>query len=75
MNGHNDLDSRTSRYFTEFITKSGQDPKNFRGVSIEDLPVIAEIEQKNIFIYDFDIQECEFVRELARKSIGRFDKT
>ena len=75
MNGHNDLDSYTSRYFTEFITKSGYDPKNFRGVSVEDLPVVEEFEQKNIFVYDFDIQEGEYVGELARQSIGRFDKT
>ena len=75
MNGHNDLDSHTSRYFTEFISKSSYDPKNFRGVSVEDLPVVEEIVQRNIFIYDFDIQEGEYVGELARRSIGRFDKT
>ena len=31
--------------------------------------------QRNIFIYDFDIQEGEYVGELARRSIGRFDET
>ena len=56
MKGHNDLDSHTSRYFTDFISKSGYDPKNFRGVSVEDLPVVDEIVQRNFFIYDFDIQ-------------------
>ena len=30
MNGHKDLESNTSRYFTEFISKSGYDPKSFR---------------------------------------------
>ena len=75
MNGHNDLDSHTSRYFTDFISKSGSEPKIFRGVSLEDLPVFEEIVQRNIFNYDFDIQEGEYVKELARRSIGRFDKT
>ena len=56
MNGHNDLDSHTFRYFTEFISKSGYDPNNFRGVSVEDLPVVEKNVQRNIFIYDFDIQ-------------------
>ena len=44
MSGHNDLDSFTSRYFTELLSKSG--PKNVRGVSVEDLPVVQEIVQK-----------------------------
>ena len=49
--------------------------KSFHGVSVDDLPVVEKIVQRNIFIYDFDIQEREYV-ELARLgSIGRFDKT
>ena len=61
MNGHNDLDSHNFRYFTELISKSGYDPKNFRGVSVEDLPVVEKNVQRNIFIYNFDIQEGEHV--------------
>ena len=75
MNGHKELDSHTPRYFTEFISKSCSDPKNFCGVFVEDLPVVEEIVQKTFFIYDFDIQEGEYVGELTRRSIGRFDKT
>ena len=75
MNGHKNLDSHTSRYFTDFISKSGYDPKKFRGVSVEDLPFVEEIVQRNMFIYDLDIQEGENVGELARRSIGSFDKT
>ena len=45
MNGNNDLDSHTSRDFTEFVSKSGYDPKNFRGVSVENLPFVEEIVQ------------------------------
>ena len=58
-----------------FYQNLDYDPKNFRGVSVEDLPVVEQIVQRNIFIYDFDIQEGEHVGELARRSIGRFDKT
>ena len=57
MNRHNDLDSHTSRYFSEFVSKSGYDPKNFRGFFVEDLPVVEEIVQRNIFIHHFDIQK------------------
>ena len=75
MNGHNDFDFHNSRYFTEFLSKSRLEPKSFRGVSVKDLPVVEEIVQRNIFIYDFDIQEGELVGELARRNFGRFDKT
>ena len=66
MNGHNNLDSRTSRCLIELTTKSGYDPKNFRGVFIEDLPVVEETVQKNLFIYGFDIQEGDYIGEIAR---------
>ena len=74
MNGHNDLDSHTSSYFTEFASKSGHDPKRFRGVSVEHLLVVEEIVHRNILIYDFDIQEGKYVGELARPRIGKFEK-
>ena len=45
------------------------------GVSQEDLTVVEEIVQRNFFIYDFDIQEGEYVGQLARRGIGRLDKT
>ena len=76
MNGHNDLDTHTSRYFTEFITKSlVMILRIFVEFPLEDLPVVEEIIERNIFIYDFDIQAGEYVGELARRSIGRFEKT
>ena len=61
INGPNDLDSHTNRFITEFITKSGYDSKSFRGVSVEDLHVVEEILKRNIFIYNFDIQESGYV--------------
>ena len=68
MNGHNNLDSHTSRYSTEFVSKSGYDPKSFRGVSVEDLPVVEEIVQRNIFIYDFDLQISKICRRTSSKN-------
>ena len=75
MHGHSKLDAHTSQLFTEFISKSGYDPKNFRGVNIDDLPLVEGIVEHKIFIYNFDIQEGEYVGELARRSIGKFEKT
>ena len=75
LHGHSNLDVYTSQLFTEFISKSGYDPKNFRGVSIDDLPLVEGIVDRNMFIYNFDIQEAEYVGELLRRSIGKFEKT
>ena len=49
--------------------------KNFHGVSIDHLPPVEEIVERNIFIYNFDIQEGEYVAKSARQSIGKFEKT
>ena len=54
---------------------TGYDLNNFRGTSAEYLPVVMEIVDRNIFMHDFDIQEGEYVGEIARRSIGRFDQT
>ena len=75
MNGQNVLDSHNSRYFTEFVSKCGYDPQSLRGISVKNLSVVEEIVQRKIFLYDFDIQEGEYVGELAGQSIGGFDKT
>ena len=74
LHGHSNLDVHTSQLFTKFISKSGYDPNNFHGVSIDDLPLIEGIVERNIFIYDFDIQEGEYVGKLARRSTGKFKK-
>ena len=74
LHSHNNLDAHTSQMFTEFISKLGYDTKNFRGVAIDDLPLVEELVERNIFIHDFDIQEGEYVGELARRSIGKFEK-
>ena len=75
LHGHSNLDAHTSQLFTEFISKPGYDPKNFLGVAIDDLPLVEELVERDIFIYVFDIQDVEYVGELARRSIGNFEKT
>ena len=44
-------------------------------VATDDLALVEIIVERNIFIYNFDIQEGEYVGELARRSIGKFEKT
>ena len=57
MNGHNDIDCHPSRYYTGFLSKSGFASKFFRRFYVGNLPVVKGIIKRNIFIYDFDIQE------------------
>ena len=54
---HSNPNAHTSQPFAEFTSKSWYDPKKFRGVSIDDLPLVEKMIERNIFIYDFDIQE------------------
>ena len=61
LHGHINLDAHTSQLFTVFASESGQNPKNFRGVSFEDLPLVEVIVHRNLFIYNFDIQDREIV--------------
>ena len=75
FHGHSNLHAHTSQLFTEFISKPGYDPKNFLGVALDDLPLVEELVDRNIFIYDFDIKVGEYVGELARRSIGKIEKT
>ena len=69
LHGHSNRDAHTSQLFTEFISKSGHDPKNFRGVSFDDLPLVEGIVEPNKSNYDFDIQEGEYVGESVRRSV------
>ena len=56
LHGHSYLDAHTIQLFTQFITKSKDDPKKFRGVSIDDLPLVEGIVERNIIIYDFELR-------------------
>ena len=73
LHGHSNLVAHTSQLFTEFKSQCRYDPKNFRGVAIDDSPLVEEIVDRNIFICDFGIQEDEYVGDLARRSIGKYD--
>ena len=53
----------------------GYDPKKFRRVSMDNLSIVEDVAEKNIFIYKIDIEDGDFVGELARRSIGKCEKT
>ena len=75
LHGHKSLHAHASQLLTAFITKSGYNPKNSRGVSIKVLPLVEEKIDRKRLIYNFDIQEEEKYRELARRRIRKVVKT
>ena len=60
LHGTTGLETSTSKIFNDFLEKSGCDPKQFRGVSMDNLPVV---------------EDGDFVGELARRSIGKYENT
>ena len=54
--------------FSAFLYEPGHNAIKFIGVSIDHLVFVENVIKHDIFIYDIDIEEGEFVRELARKS-------
>ena len=49
--------------FNAFLEKSGFDPKQFRNVFMDNLPIVKDAVEKNIFICDIEIEDGEFVGE------------
>ena len=39
------------------------------------LPIVEDVVEKNIFIYDIDIKDQDFVVELARRNIDKYQNT
>ena len=67
--GSSELETNAANWFSAFLQESGHDAIKFRGVSIDHLVFV-----ENIFIYDIDIEEEEFVEELARRSVEMYEK-
>ena len=72
--GSSELETNALNLFSAFRHESGHDAINFRGVSIDHLVFVENAIKHNIFIYDIDIEEGEFVGELARRSVEMYEK-
>ena len=72
--GSSELETNAANLFSAFLHESGHDAINFRGVSIDHLVFVENAIKHNIFIYDIDIEEGEFVGELAIRSVEMYEK-
>ena len=75
LHGSNSLETTSLKNFDALLVRSGWDPTQFRGGSMKSLHLVEDVVEKNIFIYDIDIEDRDFVRELARRSIDKSEKT
>ena len=74
MYGSSELETNAANLFSAYLHESGHDAINFRGVSIDHLVLVENAIKHNIFIYDIDIEEGEFVGELVRRSVEMYEK-
>ena len=75
LHGTTSLETSISKIFIEFLKKLGCDPKLFCGLSMYNRPIVEDVVGKSIFIYDIDIENGDFVGELARRNIGKNENT
>ena len=71
--GSAELETNAAKLFSDFLHESGQDAINFRGVSMDHLVFVENAIKNNIFIYDIDIEDGDFVGKLARRSIEMYE--
>ena len=65
--------------FKAFLEKSGYERKQFPGFPMDNLPLVEDVLEKNISIYDIDIEEeirrSSSEKYIARRSIGKYENT
>ena len=74
LNGSSELEINAKNMFSALFHESGQNAINFIGVSIDHFVFVENAIKHNIFIYDIDIVDGDFVGELARRSIEMYEK-
>ena len=75
LHGNEKLEEETSRIFNFFLNDSEGDVSKFQGVHLNDIPKVEDLLQLNIFLYDIDFVDGDLIRELARRSIQKFENT
>ena len=76
MHGNQRLEKETSKLINLFINKmDGLSPNQFQGVHMKDIPIVEELLTLNILRYDIDIVDGNFVGELARRSVQKYENT
>ena len=76
LHGTQRLEEETSNFFNLFIIKiDGLSPNQFQGVHMNDFPTFEDLLFLNILLYDIDTVDGNIIRELARRSVQKYDNT
>ena len=76
LHGNQRLEEETSNLFNLFLDKmDGQDPNRFQEVHTNDIPTVKGLLTLNIVLYDIDIVDGSIIRELARRSVQKYENT
>ena len=76
MHGNQRLEEETSQIFNSFINKmDGLSPNQFKGVHMNDIPIVEDLLALNILLYDIDIVDGNIIGELARRSVQKYNNT
>ena len=66
----------TSKLFNLFLeTFGGTGSANFRGVRIEDIAIVEDVVQTDIFLYEIDLLDGSMIGDLAKRSVGKHSNT
>ena len=72
--GSSEVETKEKYLFSAFLHESRHDAINFRGVLIDHLVFAQNAMKHNIFNYDIDIVDGDFVGELERRSVEMYEK-
>ena len=71
--GSVELETNEAKLFSDFLHEAGHDAIIFRGVSMDHLVFVENAIKRNIFLYDIDIEDGDFVGEFARRSTEMYE--
>ena len=57
------------------ITVWKKDVSTFQGVHLNDIPIVENLLQLNIFLYDIDFVDGKLIGELCRRSIQKYENS
>ena len=76
LHGTQRLEEGISKLFNLFIKKmNGLSPNQFQGVHMNEIPVVEDLLTLNILLYEIDIVDGNIIRELARRSVQKYDNS